>query len=195
MDVLKVIEELVGKEAKVTKTDFEGPEIGVYTANPLYFLEHEDAVRKIATTLKKRVNIRSDARILLPPEKARDIILEVVPVDAGITNMWFLDSLGTVRIEARKPGLVIGKDGETLKEIVKRTGWMVKVLRAPSSESSVLKGIRGLEVRHLKERIEFLRRTSGRIFRGIRFPNTWVRLHALGGFMEVGRSMLMLETK
>ncbi len=195
VDVLEVIEGIVGKEAKVTKTDFEGPEIGIYTANPLYFLEHEDAVRKIAVTLKKRVNVRSDPKILTPPEKARDMILEIVPVDAGITNMWFLEELGTVRIEAKKPGLVIGKDGETLKEIVKKTGWMVQVVRAPASESSVLKGIRGLEARHLKERLNFLRTVSGRIFRGVRFPNTWVRLHALGGFNEVGRSMLMLETK
>ncbi len=195
MDVLEVIENIVGKEAKVTKTDFEGPEIGVYTANPLYFLENEDAVKKIAVTLKKRVNIRSDPKILTPPEKARDIILEIVPIDAGITNMWFLDSLGTVRIEAKKPGLIIGKEGETLKEIVKKTGWMVNVIRAPSSESSVLKGIRGLEARHLKDRLEFLRKTSGKIFRGVRFPQTWVRLHALGGFNEVGRSMLLLETK
>ena len=195
MDVLETIEKIVGREAQVTKTDFEGPEIGIYTKNPLFFLEHEEAVKQIAVTLKKRVNIRSDPSILTPPEKARDIILEIVPVDAGITNMWFLDSLGTVVIEAKKPGLVIGKDGETLKEIVRRTGWMVKVLRAPATESSVLKGIRGLEVRHLKERLDFLRRTSTRIFRGVRYPNTWVRLHALGGFMEVGRSMLLLETK
>ncbi len=195
MDVLKVIEEIVGSEAGVTKTDFEGPEIGVYTVNPLYFLENEDAVRRIAVTIKKRVNVRSDPKILTPPEKARDIILEVVPVDAGITNMWFLENLGTVRIEAKKPGLVIGKEGSTLKEIVRKTGWMVDVVRAPATESSVLKGIRGLEARHLKERLEFLRRTSGRIFRGVRFPETWVRLHALGGFMEVGRSMLLLETK
>ena len=47
----------------------------------------------------------------------------------------------------------------------------------------------------MKERLEFLRQTSGRIFRGVRFKDTWVRLHALGGFMEVGRSMMLLETK
>ncbi len=195
MDVKDIIEEIVGREAKITKIDFEGPELGIYTTDPLYFLENEDKVKAIAVELKKRVNIRSDPKILKPPEKTKEIIKNIVPEEAGITNIWFLEPLGTVRIEAKKPGVVIGKEGNLLKEIVKQTGWVVQVVRAPYPDSSIIRGIRSLDVKHGKERIEFLRTTSSRIFRGAKYPNTWVRLHALGGFMEVGRSMFLLETK
>ena len=195
MDILETIKQIAGREGKVTKFDFEGPEIGVYTRDPVYFLEHEDVVKKIASTIKKRIKIRSDPSILTPPEKAKEIIINTVPKEASITNMWFLDQFGTVVIEAKKPGLIIGKDGSTLKEIVKKTGWMVEVVRSPYFESSVLKGIRGIEARHQKERKEFLRKVSLKIFRELKHKNTWVRLHALGGFNEVGRSMMVLETK
>lgn len=192
---MEKVKEIVGKEAKVTKIDYEGPEIAIYTQNPLYFVEHEEVVSRLASEFKKRVKIRSDGKILTPPEQARDIILETAPPDAGITNMWFVRDIGTVTIEAKNPALVIGKNGETVKEIIKRTGWTVRVLRAPAGESSVLKGIRGLEARRIKDRLDFLRRTSTKIFRGVKHPQTWVRVHALGGCMEVGRSMLLVETK
>ena len=48
------------------------------------------------------------------------------------------------QIEAMKPGLVIGKGGSTLIKIVSETGWVPRVLRIPTMNSDVIKGVRQL---------------------------------------------------
>jgi len=193
-ELLQQVVDLVGEEAAVTKVEFEGPEIGVYTKNPLYFLENESAVAKIANTLKKRVNIRSDASILTPPEHAKEVIMAVVPEEAGITDIEFVPEFGTVIIEAKKPGLVIGKGGSTLKQIVEQIGWLPTVVRSPTMESNILKGALHLYVKHAKDRKKFLKNVSVRINRGLKTEKLWVRIHALGAAREVGRSAFLVET-
>ncbi len=192
-EFLQKIVEILGEEAGVTKVELEGPDLGVYTKNPLYFLTHEDAIAKLATALKKRINLRSDPSILSPPEHAREIILSLVPQEAEITNIDFVPELGKVYIEAKKPGLVIGKDGANIRTIVEQTGWLPKVLRAPAMESNILKGVRKLLVRHVRDRKKFLRNVSVRIMRGSK-DVAWVRVHFLGGARQVGRSAILVET-
>ena len=174
---------------------YEGPEIGIYTKNPLYFLENEDVVRKIAGTIKKRVNIRSDSSILGPKEEAKKKILEIVPEEAGVTDVYFDESFNSVVIEARRPGAVIGPRGDVVKRIVKETGWMPHVLRAPVEKSEILKGIRYHMVRHGRERKKFLEKVGERIYREKKGGREWVRIEALGGFYQVGRSCVFFQTQ
>ena len=193
-ELLETIQSIVGPEAGVTKVEWEGPEIGIYTRNPLYFLENENAVAQIANTLKKRINIRSDPSILTPPEHAKEVIVALVPESAEITDIEFVPEFGTVIIEAKKPGLVIGKGGSTLKQIVGQTGWLPTVVRTPAMESNIIKGILHLYVKHAKDRKKFLREVSVSINRGKKTEKLWVRIHALGAAREVGRSAFLLET-
>ena len=193
-DLLKKVVEIVGEEAQIAKVEPEGPELGIYTRNPKYFLEHDDAVAAIASTLKKRVNIRSDPSILQPPEKSKEIILQIVPEEAGITDIQFVPEMGTVYIEAKKPGLVIGKGGETLKKIVEQIGWLPNVYRAPAMESKILKGIRKVLIKHIKDRRKFYKEVFAHINRPKTSSKQWVRVHFLGSSRFVGRSSYLVET-
>lgn len=193
-EILKRVVEIVGEEAKVTKVEPEGPELGVYTRNPLFFLKKEEAVASIAAALKKRINIRSDPSILTPPEHAREVILATVPEEAGITDIQFVPELGTVFIEAKKPGLVIGKNGETLKRIVEQIGWLPTVHRAPAMDSNILKGVRKILVKHVRERKKFYKEVYARINRPKSSDREWVRIHFLGASRFVGRSAYLVET-
>ena len=99
-----------------------------------------------------------------------------------------------VIIEARKPGLVIGKYGATSREIVKKIGWAPKILRTPPIASEIIQRIRRTLRKNSKERKKILQDLGNRIHREITLENEWTRLTTLGGFREVGRSSLFLQT-
>ena len=96
--------------------------IVIYTKNYKFFVEDETLIKKLATELKKKFLVRADSSGLVDPETAKKTIEEVVPEDAGITNIFFNKEFNEVWIEAMKVGLVIGKGGETLKEIETEEG-------------------------------------------------------------------------
>ncbi len=198
MDYLKEAKEIVNatvpREAEITSIDFEGPEIAIYTKNPKAFHDNEDYVKAIAHQLKKKVNIRSDKSLLLEEKDAREKIMQIVPEDAKISDIQFMEAFSEVVIESLKPGLVIGKGGQTSKEIIIKTGWTPKILRAPTSPSEILKGIRHHLVKYSSERKKILQETAKKIYSEKPSPS-WVRLTPLGGFRQVGRSCIMLETR
>lgn len=198
MDILKEVKEIVQsnlpKETQVTNIEMEGPEVAIYTRNPKAFFENENFVAKIAFELKKRVNIRTDKSLLSDELHAKEVIKELVPEGAGIKEIYFNPSFSEVVIEAIKPGLVIGKGGETSKEIILKTGWTPNILRSPTSNSEILKGIRHHLHKYSSERKKILQETAKKIYRELAKNNGWVRMTALGGFREVGKSCVMIET-
>ena len=125
MEYLKEVREtvaaIVPREAEVTSVDLEGPEIAVYTKNPRAFHDNEDYVKSIAHQLKKKVNIRSDKSLLIEEKDAREKIMQIVPPEAKIADIQFMEPFSEVVIEALKPGLVIGKQGSILNEIKSKT--------------------------------------------------------------------------
>ena len=198
MEYLKEVKEtvaaIVPREAEVTSVDLEGPEIAIYTKNPRAFHENEDYVRAIAHQLKKKVNIRADKSLLLEEKDAKEKIMKIVPEDAKISDIQFMEAFSEVAIEALKPGLVIGKGGMTTKEIILQTGWTPKILRSPTSPSEILRGIRHHLVKYAGERKKILQETAKKIYSEKPSPS-WIRLTPLGGFRQVGRSCIMLETR
>ncbi len=98
-------------------------------------------------------------------------------------------------IEALKPGLVIGKGGETSKRIILETGWTPNIIRAPTQKSEILSGLRHHLNKYADERKKIMIETAKDIYREVTLsPNDWVRITALGGFREVGRSCILAET-
>lgn len=199
MQILKeidsVINTLLPPETQVSKIEMEGPEVAIYTKNPKAFFENENYVAKLAYELKKRVNIRTDKSLLKDETEARELISKIVPTEADIRNIWFNPAFSEVVIESIKPGLVIGKGGETSKRIILDTGWTPNIIRAPTSPSEILTGIRHHVSKYSSERKKFLAETAHRIYRDKeQTSDFWIRLTALGGFQEVGRSCILLET-
>jgi KH/beta-lactamase-domain protein len=176
----------------VSQIEFEGPELVIYTDDPKKFADEADLIRILARDLRKRIVVRPT--ILEEPEKAVTEIRSVVPEGAGITDIFFDPDTGEVLIEAEKPGIVIGKNGATLREITKHIGWTAKVVRTPPIESSTVKQIRQY-LRSVKDdRKEFLRTIGKRIHQDVTSKDQWVRVTTLGCCREVGRAAFLLTT-
>jgi hypothetical protein len=199
MKILEEAEEIVKRalpsKAEITKIEMEGPEIAIYTKNPKTFFENQSYVAKIAFELKKRVNVRTDKSLLIDPAEAKEKIMKIIPEDAGVSDISFEGPFSEVTIEAVKPGLVIGKGGETSKSIILETGWTPNIIRAPTQESEILRGIRHHLHKYAGERKKILQETAKKIYAEIeRNANDWARMVALGGFRQVGRSAILVET-
>ena len=193
-DIKKEILDKLPKEIQVSKVEFEGPEVVVYTKNPEIITENGDLIRSLAKELRKRIIIRSDKCALLEPEETINKIHEIVPEGAEITDIYFDTVTGEVVITAKKPGLVIGKYGVTSRNIVKNTGWAPKILRTPPISSDIIGKIRTIQKNSSKERKKMLQRLGRQIHQGSKHPNDWARVTSMGGFKEVGRSSMLLQT-
>lgn len=192
-EIREKVKEYIPKNVKVKNIEFEGPQLVVYVENPQELAE-VDIVKKLAKDLRKRIIIRADPKSLKPPEEAKEIILKIVPEDAKISNIFFDDENGEVIIEAEKPGVVIGKQGATFREIMKAVGWSPKVVRTPPIKSKIIENIRNYLLSVRDERAETLKRIGERIHRGVLMDEKWVRVTFLGGSREVGRSCYLLQT-
>ena len=98
-------------------------------------------------------------------------------------------------IEAIAPGLVIGKHGSILNEIKKEVGWAPKVVRAPPIPSKTVSDIRNYLRQISDERKTFCKKVGRRLSRPRLEGESWIRMTALGGYREVGRSATLLSTR
>ena len=194
-DARKAVKKTIPSNIEVTEIDFEGPVIVIYTKNLDEFAKNNDLVRQLAQSLRRRVAIRPDPEMLADSLSAEERIKEIIPEEAKITNIYFEDDTGEVTIEAISPGLVIGKHGAILNEIKKEIGWAPKVVRAPPIPSKTVSEIRNYLRKVQDERKEFLRRVGRRLMRQRLNDETYLRVTALGGYREVGRSATLLSTR
>jgi predicted metal-dependent RNase len=183
------------KEAEITRIEFEGPRLAIYVKNVGLLLEQSYVVTDIVNLLHKRVVIRSDPSIRLNENESERLIKGIVPAEAEITEINFDPTLGEVVIEAKKPGLAIGKDGSTLQEIIKTTSWRPRVLRAPPLPSKIIASTRHILHSESEERSRIFRDVGERIFRDRLERTQSVFLTPLGGFHEVGRSSILVQTE
>ena len=186
------INERVPSGITVSEVEFEGPELVIYTDDPKRFADEADLIKILARDLRKRIVVRPN--VLEDPEKAGREIRSVVAENAGITDIFFDADTGEVLIEAEKPGVVIGKNGATLREITRHIGWTPKVVRTPPIESVTVKQVRQFLRSVNEERKQFLRTTGRRIHRDVTSKDQWVRVTTLGCCREVGRAAFLLST-
>ena len=79
--------------AQISKVEFEGPFVVLYSLNPTVLMENGDIVKSLAKTLRKRIVIRSDVTVRREKEEASARIREIVPENAEITDIIFDDEL------------------------------------------------------------------------------------------------------
>ncbi len=192
--VKNAVKKNIPATAMVTKINFEGPGVVLYSKNPSILLSNGEMVKELVKIIRKRVVIRPDPSILMDPEEATATINKIVPKDAGITEIKFDTTFNEAWIEAEKPGLVIGKAGKTLNEIKLTVGWVPKVMRTPPIRSKIVENIRTIMLKKSSERKEILRKIGKRIHRATLIKDPWVRMSILGGFREVGRMAQFLHT-
>ena len=189
----KMIYEKLPSECSVTSVKPYGLYIMVFVKNNEPLLRDEQIVRELASELKKKILIRVEQSNVVPIEEAKKIIKELIPEDAGITHIRFLPQMSEVYIDSLKPGLVIGKGGQTLKNIFLKTKWAPITQRTPTMPSATIKGIRNSMIANIDERKKFLFDLGKKVCREMP-KSDWLRTVSLGGYREVGRSSTLVQT-
>jgi len=194
-DILKDIQKELPKSV-VSSANFEGANIVLYTDSPNFFLEGESQIKDIVNKIKKRIELRAESKLLESQEKTEKIIREVIPAEAEITNILFDTQRAIVVIESKKPGLVIGKDGNLLKEIKQKSFWIPIVQRSPAIDSKITENIRAVLYENNNQRKKFLNDIGKKIYAewNPEKIEEWVRISFLGGGRQVGRSCVLLST-
>ncbi|KUO89455.1 MAG: beta-CASP ribonuclease aCPSF1 [Caldivirga sp.] len=191
----KIIKMLPG-EARVTRIEFEGPHVTIYSLNPGYIMSNSDLVKALAKELKKHIIIKGDEKARLPKDEAERVIKKVV-TDGGneVDKIYFNDQLGDVYVYLKRPQLIKGLE----KVILSETGWRPIVIPTALDMSKGLPrddidAVNNVETIMGKDRAEFLRSIGLRIHRLPIYRNEYVKVTCLGACFEVGRSALLIET-
>ncbi len=183
-------------ELKVQNIEFEGPEIAVYSENAdINMVDSSTVLKDLAKIMRKRVVFRWNVDKRKDPSETEAYIKNLVGEAAEITSIEFDHTRGEVIIESGKPGLVIGKKGVNLKEIRMNTFWQPKTIRTPPLASRTIQLIRNMLRQERKTQKEILLKIGKRIHRPTLFSDISVRLTSMGGFREVGRSCILMQTR
>lgn len=194
------IREYFPDNIEIQKIEFEGPEIAVYSAGNSAeansdLIQNSDILRDLAKQMRKRIVIRWNVDKRMDPAETEKYIKNLVGEEAEITGIEFDHTRGEVIIESVKPGLVIGKKGVNLKEIRINTYWQPNTIRTPPLQSKTIQLIRGMLSKERQTQKEILLRIGKRIHRPVMYKDLSIRMTALGGFREVGRSCILLQTR
>ncbi|KAB7514753.1 beta-CASP ribonuclease aCPSF1 [Halosegnis rubeus] len=193
-DLQAEIEDEVPSDISISDVTYEGPELVVYTRDPKRFASDGDLVRRLASKLRKRITVRPDPDVLSHPREAEDTVRDIIPEEAGVTDLDFHTDTGEIFIEAEKPGMVIGRHGSTLREITQEVGWTPEVVRTPPIESSTVSNVRNFLKQEREERRDILERVGRQIHREEMSDDEWVRITTLGCCREVGRASFIIST-
>lgn len=195
--LLKSIMEEIPAELELSNIEFEGPLIVIYIRNRKALVKYPMLAQTIAKKVRKRIVIRVSPDARLDKEEAKKIIIEYSPKEAGIdpNGMYFDEASGEVLVKAEKPGYIIGKGNVFRNMLLAETGWRVVPLRTTPFETKTLKEITNYLIKQSEYRLEFLRTLGERVHRDVIYKNNYVRITGLGGFREVGRSAILVETR
>ena len=195
-EILKEILKDIPESVEISIASFEGANIVLYTKNRAFFMDNNGVIRSIVDKIKKRIEVRIDPSMTLEEEKTQEEIGKILPEDVGKINIIFDPQRSQVVIEAEKPGLVIGKSGEVLKEIKHKTLWTPLVKRIPAIRSKIIENIRKVLYENNDYRRNFLHKVGERIYANWinEKREEWIRVSFLGGARQVGRSCLYLQT-
>ncbi len=193
-EIEQKIREIVPEECGITKIEPEGLDIIIYLKHIKTFYDSEYLIKRLSGAIRKRVIVRLEANLLMDPEEAKKKIEEIIPKEAGVEKVRFDPIFSEVWIESVKPGLVIGKKGVTLRKLIETIGWSPKILRVPTMKSETIVGVRSSLFKESKKRKKFLNKLGKSICTDVE-KSEWVKATALGGFREVGRSSLLIQTQ
>ncbi len=181
-------------EAGITRIEYEGPRIALYTRNPAFLHKNSYVVSEIVNSLKKRVVTRTEKAIRKPESDARQIMDRLVPPAAGVASYFFDDALGEITVEAATPKALSQEAGFDLGAAMEQTGWKVRVRKAPHVPSTAIQNVYYAWKSGSEAREKFYRELGESIFRPRLTSTEHVSIKTLGAFQEVGRSCLLVET-
>ena len=194
-NMMATILQSIPKEAKVTKIEYEGPRIALYTSAPRYLMENNETISNLVNIIKKRIVVRTDESIRKSEEEARKILAECIPKDANFQGVFFDTATGEVSIEAKRPWL-LQRDAKEFNhaEITEKIGWKLRIRKATTIPSRTIQTINANLKLTSAERSKQFKQIGDEIFRPRLAQKSEVSLITLGGFSQVGRSCMLLST-
>jgi hypothetical protein len=193
--IMATILQSIPKEANVTKIDYEGPRIALYTTSPKYLMEHNEIISNLVNVIKKRIVVRTDESIRKLEEDARQILNQCIPQEANLQGTFFDTATGEVSVEVKRPWL-LQKNAQDFSQadVTEKTGWKLRVRKATTNPSNTIQAINyNLKVSSA-DRGRQLKQVGEKIFRPRLAQKSEVSLMTLGGFGQVGRSCMLLTT-
>lgn len=179
-------------ESEITKIEYEGPFIVLYSRKPTVLLENQEIISKMVNLIKKRIVIRTDTSIRSSEESVNQIIRSSCSNPNNIPEICFDPALGEAT--------VFVNDFRTLTELnkleiglIEKTGWKLMCRRAPKN-LRVLKSMNEILHSSSEERIDFYKRVGEKIFRQKLSGSEEASIVCLGGFSEIGRSAILIVT-
>jgi len=193
-DILKDIQKELPKV--ISSTNFEAANIVLYTDDIDFFRDNKGIIKELVGKFKKRIELRAESKLLKSETETEKIIRDTVPIDAELTNILFDVQRSVVVIEAKRPGLVIGREGTILKEIKDKSFWIPQIQRSPAIESKITENIRAVLYQNNNTRKKFLNSVGKKIYKewSPEKIEDWIRITMLGGARQVGRSCILLQT-
>ena len=193
--IMASILQSIPREANVTKIDYEGPRIALYTTSPRYLMEHNEIISNLVNVIKKRIVVRTDESIRKLEEDARKILAQCIPKEADLQGTFFDTATGEVSVEVKRPWL-LQKNAEAFNhaEVTEKTGWKLRVRKATTNPSSTIQAINYNLKISSTDRGKQLKQVGEKIFRPRLTQKSEVSLLTLGGFGQVGRSCMLLTT-
>jgi len=166
--IIDEVHKHIPKNAIISDSVFEGANIVLYTKNKEFLANSNGVIKEIVDSIKKRVELRPDPSLTMDPEAAEIKIRKIIPEEAKVSVVIFDSQRSIVIIEAEKPGLAIGKQGDILREIKKETLWIPFIRRTPAIRSKLIENIRQVLYENSDFRRKFLHRVGKRIYDGWR---------------------------
>lgn len=193
-NIMASILQSLPRESSLTKIEYEGPNIALYSDHPAYLLEHSQIISNMVNTLKKRIVIRTDESIRKQESDTLEMLMNNISKEIKIDNTFFDHALGEAVIYVKNPfGLTSVIEGNNYK-IVEETGWKMKFRKKPSN-MHVMEYIHKILFASTDERIQFYKDVGERIFRSkLDDSPAEASIVTLGGFAEMGRSAILLST-
>ncbi|HEY7109434.1 MAG TPA: MBL fold metallo-hydrolase [Nitrososphaeraceae archaeon] len=179
-------------DSGVTKIEYEGPYIGLYTRTPKFLLENQPLVSQLVSSIKKRIVIRTDPSIRSSERSTRQILESIASSDVSLSEVFFDPALGEVTVFVDDFQSLI-KLSQIDIELTQKTGWKMIFRRRPRS-FKIYKNINDTLYQRSSERIQFYKRIGERIFRSKLGGTAEANIVCLGGFNEIGRSSILLLT-
>ena len=176
-------------ESGVTKIEFEGPRIAIYTRSRNVFSSRDQIAKDLVTLVKKRIVIRPDESIRVEKEEAEGRIRQAI---RGVQGLVFNELMGEVVVEIAS-GAEPPSDDE-LKSLSSELGWVIRLEMSPPMKTKTIERVKKIIYGDPLYRLKALRMIGEKVFRNQIFETTDAMITILGSGRQVGRSAILLKT-
>ena len=195
-NIMATILKSLPKESGLTKIEYEGPSIALYSKNPRFLIENSQILSNMVNTIRKRVVIRTDESIRKSRKDSTNIIQNrLKSFKSEIKGIIFDDALGELTIFINNSFEILNQLEPTiLLDLVSDTGWKINV-RKSTIKLSTIQYIDKVLSNSIDYRIKFYKELGEKVFRPKLSNSCEASIVTLGGFGEIGRSCFLLTTK